>query len=119
MPWQWRRYCSKAFREVGDNFRSWDKELCEGTKYQNCLEFAEQLERRHHGTVRTDEVTFGIVEKIIRANRGKAGSRYSRMVLLAHKQGLVCDVCDQVADSLNDLTEDHIYPGTREEAKPS
>ena len=97
-------------RPIVDYLLSKEEELCEGTAYKNLLDFAEQLKRRHQGAVKVNDLTFGIAKYIIDKNNGKTGRKYSRKVLLAFKQGLVCDICDQVVDSLDDLTEDHILP---------
>ena len=101
---------AENFRRIVDDLRSREEELCEGTGFQNLLDFAEQLEKRYQGAVRANEVTLRIANHIIDTNNGKTGRKYSRKVLLAFRQGLVCDICDQVADSLDDLTEDHIVP---------
>ena len=60
--------------------------------------------------MRADEVTFGIAQDLIPNNNSRQGKRHSRKVLLEIKQGLVCDICDQVADSIDDLEEEHILP---------
>ena len=99
-------------RPIVDYLLSKEEELCEGTAYKNLLEFAGRLKRRHQGAVGDNDLTFEIAEHIINTNNGKTGSKHTRKVLLAFKQGLVCDICDQEVDSLDDLTEDHILPRT-------
>ena len=100
----------EQFRQINDYRLFQEQELCEGNSFQTLREFAERLERRHQGKVQVNEVTFGIAQHIINTNSSKAGRKHTRKVLLAYKQGLVSDICNQVADSLDDLTEDHIVP---------
>ena len=85
-------------------------ELCDGTVYRDLQDFAEQLEKRHQGAVQAGEVTFGIARDIIPDNKSRQGKRHSRKVFLAFRQGLVCDICDRVVHSLDDLEEEHILP---------
>ena len=97
-------------RQMADSIKSMERELFEGTGYRNLSDFAKQLQKRHQGAVKVDDLNFRIAQYIKDTNNGKTGSKHRRMVLLAFKQGLVCDICDKVVGSLDDLNEDHIIP---------
>ena len=112
-----QRRVAQQFSELGDQLKKvvdrmdeYQSAICDGTKYSNCMEFAEALERSHQGVVTPADITFGAMEHMIATNDGPSGRKHRRKVLLAFRQGLVCDVCDNVAFSLGDLTEDHIVP---------
>lgn len=93
-----------------DAMEEFTASIIRGSKYSNCGEFAERIESRTQGLVGPQNLTFGAMRYIIRNNGSQGGKRRTRKVLLAFKQGLVCDVCDRVVQSLDDLTEDHIMP---------
>ena len=93
-------------RQMADSIQSMERALFEGTGYRNLRDFTERLKKQHNSTaVDLDDLNFKTAEDIGGTNRRK----HSRKILLAFKQGLVCDICDKVK-SPDDLTEDHILP---------
>ena len=83
----------------------------QGTDYSNLQQFAEEMELRYQPAINRNDVTFGLAAHLagVRASSKPARKRV-RSILMAHKQGLVCNRCDSVAESSADLTEDHIIP---------
>ncbi len=99
-----------TFRRVVEQWKEHETAICDGTAYASIAEFAKKLDRSYHGVICGPHIPILTMEQMIATNNGKSGTRHRRKVLLAYKQGLVCDVCDNIALSLDELTEDHILP---------
>ena len=97
----------EAFHEMG-------RHIFHGTNYTNLADFADQIERSYGPTINRDDVTFGLSQQLagIRS-RSKTARKHIRKVLLANRQGLVCNRCERLLDHDTGCDEDHILPKAR------
>ncbi len=82
-----------------------------GTKYNNLEDFATKIRQQYECAIKENDITLGLTERVISASPGSR--KFLRKILLTHRQGLVCNRCDSIVYSIDDLTEDHILPQAR------
>lgn len=94
--------------DIARHLKDMDDLMFGGTAYDSLNDFAITTSLRHEGAVQAGEITFRLAKHLVRA--GYSGKKFRRKILLAFRQGLVCNRCDMAVYSLNQLTEDHIQP---------
>ena len=80
-------------------------DILEGTTYQDIDALVSDIDKRYEGQVNAMEMPLGELKEWVDTQKRKL----KRKVLLAYKQGLVCNRCDQVC-SWEDMTLDEINP---------
>ena len=81
------------------------KELLDGTKYDTIGELLAEIYKRYDGIVSASSMSFYQLD-LWSKTRNKD---FQRKVLLAYKQGLVCNRCDSIYE-FNNLEVDHVRP---------
>ena len=100
------RQVNSRIREL---FEDMNAALFAGTEYRDGAHFAMKIKRRFEFVVDDDEINYDLMSRLVQAGTKK----FWRKIMLAHKQGLVCNRCDAVVHSLDDLTPDEIVPKAR------
>ena len=100
------QYASVSIRQLGNALEHYEKELLRDTGFEDLYQVQDLLIRRYEGGVEEQEINLGLIRYFAHSKTRKQ----QRKVILARKQGLVCNRCDIPAWSLDDLTEDHIVP---------
>ena len=95
--------------EMQKVFDRMTRDLLTDTEYGDVSELLEDIENRYQFQLRGDDLTYRELDWWINTRTRKI----KRKVLLAYRQGLVCNKCDSFVFSLNQLTEDHIIPRAR------
>ena len=95
-----------SFRQLGDTLEQYVEDLLRDTEFDDLDQVRDLLNERYERRIGDQDVTLGLVGYFTRSRTWKQ----KRKVILALKQGLVCNRCDSPARSLDDLTEDHIVP---------
>ena len=93
---------SKRITEALDDLFS---ELLNGTTYHTIDDLVTHIKRRFQGKVDGNELPFHQLQSWINTSK-----QFQAKILLAHKQGLVCNRCDGLMYSIDQLTVDHITP---------
>ena len=81
-------------------------DLLRDTGFEDLYQVQDLLIRRYEGRIEEQEINLRLIGYFAHSKTRKQ----QRKVILALKQGLVCNRCDTPAWSLDDLTEDHIDP---------
>ena len=76
--------------------------------FTDIYDFVDHLKAKYEHAVSEHDITFETAGHFLRVIRRSKKNR--RKVLLALKQGLVCNRCDRFFFSIRQLTEDHIVP---------
>lgn len=82
------------------------RKLVEGTEYEDLPSLLEGIDLRYDRTFLAGELPMYQLEMWIETSNKK----FRRKLLLLFKQGQVCNRCDRIALSSDDLTVDHIRP---------
>ena len=93
---------SKRITEALDDLFS---DLLNGTTYHTIDDLVTHIERRFPGKVDGNELSFQQLQSWINTSK-----QFQAKILLAYKQGLVCNRCDRLMYSIDQLTVDHITP---------
>ena len=97
---------SASIRQLGNAFEQYGKDLLRDTGFEDLYQVQDLLFRRYEGRIVEQEINLRLIRYFAHSKTRKQ----QRKVILALKQGLVCNRCDIPAWSLDDLTEDHIVP---------
>ena len=92
----------KGFSEIFDEMSS---ELLEGSDCPTMDDLIKRIELRHEGKVSGGEMPYRVLKLWIDTPK-----MFQAKTLLACKQGLVCNRCDRLMYSFDQLTVDHIVP---------
>ncbi len=82
------------------------RELLDDTDYCDIADLLNEIEQRYQGQIQAGYIPYRELGSWIDTRTKK----FQRKGLLAYKQGLVCNKCDSIVFSLDQLTEDHIIP---------
>ena len=99
----------EATNELGDWARRMIRDLLANTEYDNIEDLIKDIEKRYPSRVRAGEMPVDDLRDWI----DKRNKAFKRKVLLAQKQGPVCNRCDAIVFSWDELTVDHIRPKAR------
>ncbi len=94
---------AEQLTQLAELGRSLNRELLDGTKYATSEALIDDIAKRYNGDIDGEDIPFGWLGPWTASNHRKA----KRKVLLAYKQGLVCNRCDLIFP-FDELTEDHI-----------
>ena len=83
-----------------------DQELLACTEFDSIMDLLRGMEQRYENLFSAGSVPF----KYVRVWAYQSQRDFKRKALLAIKQGLVCNRCDSIKYSFDDLTVDHIVP---------
>ena len=83
--------------------------LVEESEYDNFEELARDIDRRLKGEVNAYELPFYQLETLVKSRNDKE----QKKIALAFKQGLICNRCQSIVFSLDQLTLDHIKPESK------
>ena len=100
------RETNAKFTKTVEMVKEMFNQLVANSKYSSLEDLADDIDRRYGGTLKAKELPNSQLERWV-TNRTK---KYQRKIVLAHKQGMVCNRCDSIVYSLDVLTEDHIIP---------
>ena len=100
------RKAATSFRQLADSMDQYVAELLKDTKFDDLGQVQNLLNERYECRIGDKDITLRLVRYFTRSKTWKQ----KRKVILALKQGLVCNRCDLPARSLDYLTEDHIVP---------
>ena len=100
-----RKMAERAVRTLELAEESERKQL-ENTRYRDYFDLIEDIDRKSQYLSSAGEMPVWQLQTWLRLPTKKI----KRKVLLAFKQGLVCNRCDRIAFSLDNLTVDHIRP---------
>ena len=95
-----------SFQQLADSLEQYAADLLRDTGFDDLDQVRNLLNERYERRIGDQDITLGLVGYFTRSKTWKQ----KRKVILALKQGLVCNRCDLPARSLDDLTEDHIVP---------
>ena len=108
--WAEFRELNKAFTKFSKQLEDMESALFDGTEYQGLFDFAARMKSTYENAVSDGDITFGLAYEFLQAIHSSRKKR--RKLLLAMKQGPVCNRCDSIYP-LRLLTEDHIVPKER------
>ena len=95
-----------SFRRLGVALEQYVQDLLCDTEFDGLDQVRSLLSERYERRIGDQDMTLRLIRYFTRSKTWKQ----KRKVILALKQGLVCNRCDSTAPSLDDLTEDHIIP---------
>ena len=100
------QWTAAAFRRLSNSTEKYVNDLLRDTGFDDLEQVQELLVKRYEGRIEEQEINLRLIGHFAHSKTRKQ----QRKVILALKQGLVCNRCDSRARSLDDLTEDHIIP---------
>ncbi len=100
---------TKQLGEIVKSLEEYTNSITAGTDYSDIRDLVETMDQRYVGQINASSAPLGVLDLWVNTS----GKHLSRKVLLGFKQGLVCNRCDKVMYSLDDLTVDHIVPRSR------
>ena len=95
-----------SFRQLGNALEQYVEDMLRDTEFNGLDQVRNLLTDRYERGIVDQDMTLRLIRYFTRSKTRKQ----KRKVILALKQGLVCNRCDTPAPSLDDLTEDHIVP---------
>lgn len=95
---------AEQLNQLAELGRSLNRELLDGTRYATSEELIDEIANRYNGDIDGEHTPFGWLKSWAATNHRKAQLK----ILLGYKQGLVCNRCDRLMFSLDELTVDHI-----------
>ena len=95
-----------SMRQLSNAIGQYVEDLLKDTGFDDLNQVQQLLNNRYESRIGEQDITLGLVRHFT----GSKTWKQKRKVILALKQGLVCNRCDSPARSLDDLTEDHIVP---------
>lgn len=98
-------HISALWRQFSVQTRKMFDLLPEGTKFKSTEAILADIEKRYNGIVSSQDVPFGELLDWTRATTKK----FQAKILLAYRQGLVCNRCDSVC-RFDELEIDHVIP---------
>ena len=104
-----RLWLKKTSSFAEDRLRSMevqDRKLVEGTGYGDLLSMLKGIDMQYDHTFSSGTIPIYIIKEWTRFT----GKKSKRKILLLFRQGWVCNRCDHIFPSGNDLTVDHILP---------
>lgn len=97
----------EKFKREIETFREMYRQLVVDTKYCDIDDLAVEIDKRYGRLLNAKELPFYQLDNWVHINNNK---KIQRQVMLAYKQGLVCNRCDSIFPSLDELEIDHIRP---------
>ena len=94
----------KQFEQLGETIDSQFRESLSTTRYATKENLRYDFTKRHIGVIKFEDMPFGWLKSWAAPNHRKRQLK----ILLGYKQGLVCNRCDRLMFSLDELTVDHI-----------
>ena len=99
---EWKKL-SDSFKQIAEMFDGMTAELLDDTKYSDIESLLEVVHRRYQGQLSPEELSFRELDRWLNTRI----KPIQQKVILACKQGLVCNRCDSLFNQ-DQLTVDHI-----------
>ncbi len=99
------RGIGERFSEVARVLDEMFSELLDGTNYHTIDDLIDDIKKRSNDKVDGNELPHHQLQRWINTPK-----KFQAKTLLAYKQGLVCNRCDKLMYSTDQLTVDHIIP---------
>lgn len=100
---EWNR-TAEQLKRLGETIDLQFRQVLNGTRYATKENLMYRFTKRHNGDIKGEHTPFGWLKSWAATNHRKAQLK----ILLGYKQGLVCNRCDRLTFSLDELTVDHI-----------